>query len=186
MIINTIDILAIGIIVRGIITGRSTLFISELVKILGVVLAICISIHYYDRLGRFLSEYMFVPESIADFLAYSGISFVIIFLFFLIKDGWSLIIHIQESPKFNYWGGLAVSMMKSYLLCGVMLIAFLLVSTPFFKSSAEKSLSLRLFRKLPAAIYKVFYGGIVVKLLPKEPSNADFINLMKSYNQGQV
>jgi uncharacterized membrane protein required for colicin V production len=173
---NLVDLLMVCIVARGVYIGKKNGFVTEFFKLLGIFFATIITLHYYVRFGNFLSK-LLVPVAIQEILAYGILAVFITLLFSFIREGWLTILKVQIHDLVDYWGGLFISLIRVYLLCGLTILALIISGQQQLALNAKLSLSGQyLITSLPN-IYKTSYTGFINKFFPQEPINNKVFHL---------
>ena len=177
--VNLLDVLMLGIIVRGYYVGSKTGLIAETFRLWSVICSTFIVVHYYPFLAQFLQEKLFISEKVYEFVAFvlwMGIAFLI---FFLIREGWLLLFKVERKSVFNKWTGGILSLATSYFLCGLIFLAFVLLNNDFVRQQVDSSLSRVVWSKTSGNLYKACYGVIVRPFFPGEKLNPQVMKLIK-------
>jgi len=169
--INWVDVLMVGILTIGILTGKKSDLFSELFILIGILFATCLSLHFYTRFGEVLSKNFFIPSGYKNILGFVILAGVTIGLFYLIRGGWLVIIKMQLNATVDRWGSLIFSFTKSYFLAGIVFFALSASGNPNIQSATKNALSAFLFKKVSVSVYSGFYTGFVGILFPDEPLN---------------
>jgi uncharacterized membrane protein required for colicin V production len=172
-----IDILALGVFARGFYVGRRSGFISELLRLAGIIFSTFVILHYYFLFGSFLKERFFIPATVNDFAAFAVLMVTAIVVFFLIREGWLIVFKVEVKSAVNKWGGSILSFATSLLTCSLLLLALTLLNNSYINQHLKDSLS-RGFLKNPSVIvYKACHKMFVYPFFPDEPVNAKAIKL---------
>jgi len=173
-----VDILIMLVFVVGIHNKTKRDLVSEFFKLIGVLCATFIALHFYKRLAHIWSGVSVLGEY-SDFLAFSILSGSVIGFFYLVRRGWFDILKIDLNSIIDRLGGFIFSIVKSYFVGGLIFFSFLLSGHQILSTAAKKSLSYRLFKKTSINIYHVVYSGFIVNFFPKEPLNRSAYKLLK-------
>lgn len=161
----------------GFYVGRRGGFISELLRLVGIVFSTFIILHYYSVFGLFLKKQFFIPTAVNDFAAFAILTVTAIVVFFLIREGWLIVFKIEVKSAVNKWGGSILSFMTSLLMCSLLLLTLTLLDNSYINRHLKDSLS-RVFLKNPSVIvYKACHKMLVYPFFPDEPVNANALKL---------
>ncbi len=176
--LSWVDIIMPLVILRCALTGKKSGLIVESFKLAGIFFATFITLHYYNALGSLLHQNLSLHEPIKDAYAFGLLAVGVHLLFSLIREGWLTILDIDVPPFINQWGGLILSALRAYLVCGLILLGLVVVKDKSIQASAKHSLSAFVFKDTSTGIYRSFYSGWVGKFFPKEPLNEEVFKLM--------
>jgi len=168
---NWVDIVIFIVIARYLYIAKKCELIPEFFKLMGILFATFLGIHYYIGLGKFLKEFALISETFSDFIAFLIISILVIVIFILVREGWVIILKMKMHSLFDRFLGLGLLLIRCYLICGMILFSLMLIREKRVLKSAETSLSSIFFRNTSVNVYKVFYGNIVEKFFPDESIN---------------
>ena len=174
-----IDILMISIIGLGIYYGLRSNFLTEIFRLMGVSLATCVTLHYYSALAKFSKNYPIVPDGFHDIFAFCLLVFTILTIFSLFTEGWQIILELKFDPLLNKWGGFAFSLVRTYLLAGLVFLGLLVVGHPTLTKQTKESFSQVVFKNTSIGLYKSFYFGFLKPFFPNEHINEDVTNLVE-------
>ncbi len=174
---NILDILVLVVFVRGFYVGRRGGFISELLKLVGIVFSTFVILHYYSALGLFLRERFFIPAAVSDFAAFAVLTVTAMIVFFLIREGWLIVFKIEVKSAINKWGGSLLSLATSLLICSLLLLTLTLLNNSYIDQHLRDSLSRFLLKSPSVTVYKACHKMLVYPFFPEEPVNAQAVKL---------
>lgn len=174
---NILDILVLLVFVRGFYVGRRGGFISELLKLVGIVFSTFVILHYYSVLGSFVRERLFIPAGVSDFAAFTVLMVTAMIVFFLIKEGWLIVFKIEVKSAINKWGGSILSLVTSLLICSLLLLTLTLLNNGYINQHLRDSLSRFLLKSPSVTVYKACHKMLVYPFFPEEPVNVQAIKL---------
>lgn len=181
--LSWVDIIMPLVILRCALTGKKSGLIVESFKLAGIWFATFITLHYYKGLSDWLHQNLSLHESIKDAYAFGLLAICVHLLFSLIREGWLIILKIEMPPVVDQWGGLTLSLIRGYLICGLILLALTEVKDKNIQTSAKHSLSVFVFKDTSTGVYRNFYFGVIHQFFPKEPLNENVFKLM---NEGEA
>jgi len=168
------------IVIRGVYVSLKKGVIIEFIRLFGICFTVIITLHYYKRLGLFLSERVMVPDALQNFFAFILLFIVSLIGFVVITNIWSVAIKKdRELASSEVIGCVFFSLIRLYLLCALILSGVILFGNPFLKSAAMGSISANFMRNAPIKLYKFSYDRMIVKLTPSEPFNQSAVQLLK-------
>ena len=148
MYINEVDILNIIVVSRVLYIGYKTGLFNEIIKGLGVFVATVLSVHYCSRLGEILGAQLIISENRRDVYAFIFIAVISILLSFIIREGWMMILKIDTHSRLINWGGLIFSMVRAYLLCGLIVLGLMISGSELIVQRVYTSISRIFFQKV--------------------------------------
>lgn len=168
---NWVDVLIGCIILRSAFVGLRSDLIAESFKLTVVVLTTVFTLHYYTQLGSWFSEYVLVFQGHGDLVGFGIICSFILFFFYLMKEGWLILLKVKTSEFVDKWVGFAIALMGTYLICGLIIFALLLSNMTLFKGNARNSLFGFYLRNVAISVYETGYRYSISKVMRKEPFN---------------
>src|SRR3989338_2454087 len=99
--VNWVDVVFLIIILRSTYVGSQKGFFAELFNILGMGVAIVLSIHFYSRITTFLNKYLYIPFNIANLISFLAVAFLVHLLFQLTAGLIKKIVKVEVLPGFN-------------------------------------------------------------------------------------
>jgi len=176
--LNTVDVFMAVVIATIICIGRRGGIISESIKLLGIFCTIFIALHYYIRLADYLKDQFIGPDAATEFFAFSLLAILAFVAFIFISHGWVLILKIKIPAAVNRWGGLALSLARSYFTCGLLFFMLLLAQHEYATTRAQQSVSRVIFRSVAADLYKAAYATLIEDFFPEEKVNLEVFEIM--------
>lgn len=180
--INWLDLFVIIILIKICYAAIKTGFPAELFKILGVILATYLSLHYYSWLSSFVSILLgsknmpLVFLSLLFFISLAGAGFL--FFSFLSRIFFKLV-KIEAVSSLNKWGGLVLGITRGFLFAGLVIFIFVISGIGYLKKSVAASYSGKAIFKIAPATYAWVFNGIVSKLVSGEKLNQSILNVEK-------
>lgn len=178
MVFSWVDLIMPLVVLRCVLTGRKSGLIVEAFKLAGILFATFITLHYYSSFSIFLDKNLSLHESIRDVYAFGLLAVCTHLLFSLIREGWLIILKIDLPILVDQWGGLILSAVRSYLICGLIFLALLTVKDDRIQFSTKNSLSAFFLQKISLKIYHKCYFGFVHNFFPNEPVNEEAFKLI--------
>lgn len=158
----------------------------ELFKLLGTILAVYLSLHYYTGLSdglrqRFGAEK--IPLEFLDFLVFLGLSLLGYLIFVSLRLAFYRFIKMEAAPGLNRWGGLVLGLMRGFLLTGLIIFIFTISTISYLKESARSSYSGSRLSKIAPATYSVLWNKFMSKFMPQEKFNDAVLEVQESLEQ---
>lgn len=171
---NWIDILVGVLLVRIVLMGLAHGIAFELLKLLGTLSGLYLSLHYYSGAAAVMHRFGIlqkVPLPIVA-LCMFGMLFALGYVFFLLlRLGLKRFITMEVIPDVSKWGGFALSFLRSVLVISLVLYALLLVHGDYFKKSLHRSLTGPALVRVAPATYSWFWNAILSKFRGQEKIN---------------
>lgn len=117
---TVLDIILIIPLIYALYSGAKKGFVAQLGGIVAIVLGIWLAVRYSDRLGAWLG----IDQEIAYYAAFALIVIACVILIGIV--GWAVgkIFHLIGLGMLNRLGGVVLSLAKTVLILGALLIAF--------------------------------------------------------------
>jgi len=184
--LNWVDLVIIILLFRiGYIAIKNGLQV-EIFKLLGTILAIYASLHYYTITSdyvRSLINKKEVPLEFLDFLSFSVLAILSYLAFVLLRSIFYRFIKMEAVPRLNKWGGFVLGLGRAFLLAGLVVFALTVSSITYLRNSAAGSYSgRRLFNVAPAA-YSWLWNSIASKFMSGEKFNETIAEVQENFLQ---
>ena len=181
---NWADILLIIVFYRicyiGVVNGLP----SEIFKLLGIILANYVSFHYYTVFSDFISSHIDlrkVPLEFLDFLCFVIMILVAHVIFMVLRGLFARAIKLEAVPRLNKWGGLILSLVRGYLLAGLICYAMAISSIAFLKDSVKHSyIGVRMFTASPDT-YTWLWKNVASKFMVREKFNETILEVQEKF-----
>ncbi len=177
--LNWVDLVIGCIIVRGAFVGLKSDVVTEIFKLTVVLLATVFTLHYYVRLGGWFSEHILLLRKTGNLVAFGVISAFILCLFYLMKEGWFIILKVKTNEFVDKWIGFVFALIGNYLICSLILFALLLSNVIFLKGNARNSLFGFYLKDVSISVYEAGYRYCISKVMKKEPFNQSVYKVWK-------
>ncbi len=183
--INWLDVLVFLLFIRTLAIGIKRGLIVEFFKLLGVLTAIVISLHYFSRLGAFLNSKSPLPLEFADFISLLFISFLTILLFKFIRDGITVLVKTEVNPAADKWLGFILSILRSFALSSLVLIIIFSTNVAYLKASVKGSFSQGYILNIAPRFYSGCFESLIAKFFPNEQLNTAIFDLLEPKEKEQ-
>jgi len=183
---NWVDVLVIIILLRVCYTAMKTGLTVELFKLLGVILAIYLSAHYYTTLSDFAEERMnikFIPLEFLDFLCFVILAIIGYLVFFGLREAIHRSIKMQTHPSLNRWAGLALGIGRSILLSGLVIFILVISTISYLKDSVGSSYFGKRMFKIAPATYSGLWNGFMSKFMTQEKINNTILEVQAGFSK---
>lgn len=176
--LNFVDLFLAIMIVAIIRSGARKGIIAEVFKLLGISCVIFVTLHYYARFANVLRVQFFGKEASTEFLAFSILGILVFVIFILISKWWVLVLKIKFPEKIDRYGGIVLSLMRSYFACGLIFFVLILAKHEYVSPGARQSVSCHIFRYVAVDFYKATHSVLVEKFFPNERVSEDACSLI--------
>lgn len=181
--INWVDILVAAIVIRIIYIGIKRGFVVELFKLIGVLSAVFVTLHYFSSFSQLLQDNAHLPLGMANIVAYGTLWGVVVLVFKLVRDGVLVLLKIEAHSGFDKWGGMVLAAGRAVLLSSLTLLFLSAATVGYFTKNLEKSLMASRVIRVAPGIYEGLYDGVVSKFFPDEKLNT-FAFTLSDFNGG--
>ena len=168
---NWVDILVIALALRIVYVSVKTGVVAELMKTLGVLLAIFISFHYYVKLAVFTGHYVAFSSVVLEVVAFVALWLATIFVCKLSRSGILMLFSVEAISAVDKWGAVIVSAGRFFLTVGMFMFVFLLTDNPYMERMTVTSFSQKYVMSIAPKVYRKMTDGFVVKFFPREKLN---------------
>ncbi len=141
--INWVDILVAILMLRISYVAFRDGLSHEIFPFIGSILIMVLAMHYYTILGGSISRNMMnMPIELSNFLSFLVLVVVLGFLVRLLRIALDKIVKVQWHPIMEKFGGLAIGIVKAYVITGIVLMALSLMPLSYLVwSIKDKSLT---------------------------------------------
>lgn len=180
---NWVDIFFVILLIRITYVALKNGFSAELFRLLGTILAIYLSLHYYISFSDYIIGRSGTNNIPAEYLTFSAFVFLVILgyaIFLLLGRVFSRFIQMEAVPNLNKWGSLILGIIRSFLLMS--LIIFILVVAPlgYFRDSVNNSYSGKRLFKIAPSTYAWMWNSIMSKFRTQEKFNETILQVQKT------
>src|SRR3990167_12283 len=175
--INFIDIVMGLILLRCIYAGSTAGLVIEFFKLLGMLFATFITLHYFTPFGEFLNRMVFIPLNFTDVISFVTLWILVVLVFKVIRDGWMLLIKTEAQEAFNKIGGALTGIFRGGLVCGVATLMLFFAGNNYLIKSVNLSFSGVYLTHFSTAVYESTFDNFVAKFFPKEKKNFEALKI---------
>lgn len=185
--INWVDILILIILFRICYVSIETGLPLSIFKLLGITLALYLSLHYYTKLSDFLrSRILFLeslPLELIDFICFlflvaAGYLIMIIARIFVHR-----FVKMEVVSGFNRWGGFSLGLVRAVLLCGLLMYTLAVSGIGYLRQSAKDSLLGNKFFYVAPATYTWIWNALISKFSAAEDFNLNVTKLAEGFSK---
>ncbi|MCX5697314.1 MAG: CvpA family protein [Candidatus Omnitrophica bacterium] len=171
---NWVDCFIIILVIRICYVSLKRGFIVEAFKLLGTILAIYLSLHYYSFLADYLNDRFsitVIPLEFLDFLCFALLAIVGYSVFIIFREGITRLIKSEAAPQLNKWGGLVIGGMRAFLLASLLVYMLLISTLTYLNTSVHRAyFGTSIFRIAPG-VYSNLWNTLMSKFMVKEKFN---------------
>ena len=171
MIFSWFDIVIVAFLAWGYFSGKKSDFVTEIFKLIGAFFTTFIALHYFHLLGIFFGSFLFLPERFRDGFALVVLGVLIYVLFFYMAKGWFAILKVKCPLFLDKWGSIVISLLKSFILSGLVYLMFVMLLQGPFARAAKDSFSAKFLSVTSAEIYKKMFVYLVHPVFRSEEFN---------------
>ena len=184
--INWLDLFVIIILIRICYAAIKTGFPVELFKILGVILATYLSLHYYSGLTSVVS--ILIGSKNMPLVFLNLLSFIFLagagFLFFsFLRRIFFKLVKMEAVSALNKWGGFVLGITRGFLFASLVIFIFVISGIGYLKKSVTASYSGKAIFKIAPATYAWVFNGLVSKLVTGEKFNQVILDVEEDINK---
>ncbi|MDO9572299.1 MAG: CvpA family protein [Candidatus Omnitrophota bacterium] len=147
----------------------------EFFKLMGVLFATFLSLHYYTKLSDIIQSRFFyknLPLEFLDFLIFLILAGIGYSIFIILRSIFCRFMKMETVPKINKIGGLILGLTRGYFAIGLFAFMLTISSISYLNRSVESSyLGSKAFAIAPKA-YNWLWNNFISKFSPNESSNA--------------
>lgn len=183
---NWVDILIILIFLRICLVALRTGFPAEACKLLGVIVALYLSLHYFAHLSDWFMKRIpqgeeRIPLAFLDFVSFLALASVGYVLVFLIRVLFDRYIKMEAAAAFNKWGGFALGTFRAALLVSLVSFGFFVSTISYLSKSVRGSFFGAQSVSFAASTYSWIWDSVTSKFMAGEKFNAAVVEV-----QGQL
>jgi uncharacterized membrane protein required for colicin V production len=183
---NWVDIVVVILLFRiGYIAIKSGLSV-EIFKLLGTILAIYTSLHYYTIASDFIRGFISnkeIPLEFLDFLCFLVLAIFTYLVFVLLRSILYRFLRMEAAPRLNKWGGLVLGLIRGFLVIGLIVFLLVISSIGYLKNSVGNSYLGKRFFKVAPATYSWLWDSIMSKFMGGEKLNKTVLEVEDAFTQ---
>jgi uncharacterized membrane protein required for colicin V production len=177
---NWVDIFFVIVLLRACYVAVKNGFPAEFFKLLGVILATYLSLHYYINFSDYINSFTGKRNLPLEYLTF--ITFLVLvaagfLLFALLGKLVSRFIHLEAVPVLNKWGSFILAIARSFLFVSLIIFIFVISPGTYFKNSVANSYSGKRLFKIAPATYTCLWDGVMSKFMAQEKFNGSVLKV---------
>jgi uncharacterized membrane protein required for colicin V production len=177
---NWVDILFVIILLRTCYVAVKNGFPSEFFRLLGMLLAIYLSFHYYINFSDYINSFFIkknLPPEHLTFITFAVLVVVGYLIFALLGRIVSRFIHLEAVPALNRWGSLILAIARSFLTVSLVIFIFVIAPGSYLKNSVANSYSGKRLFKIAPATYAWLWDSVMSKFRAEEKFNGSVLKV---------
>lgn len=179
---NWIDILAIILLIRiGCVALKNGFFV-ELLKLLGSILAVYLSLHYYTIFSNNIGSRIGIEKKPTELITVSAFILLAILgylVFMLLRALFSRFIQMEAVPTLHKWGGFILGIFRGIILLSLLIFVFVISPFNYLTHSVQNAYFGKFFFKIAPVAYSRLWNGITSKFMAQEKFNPAVLEAQK-------
>ncbi len=165
---NWVDILLILLLIKTVYSGARAGMSAELFRVIGTIISIVVSLHYYNEIAVVLNNYIKAPAWLLEVVVLTAIIILSSIIFRYVVILLLKILNIQFIQHVEKIGGALLGLARGFLAGGLLLIVLSLLPAEYLATSiSEKSLLAPYFIASSEKTY-AFSISLIPSQKPKE------------------
>ncbi len=184
--INWVDVAMLVLLIRIVFIGVKTGFVIELFKLLGVLSAVFIGLHYYALLAAIIAQKTNWSLESWEFVIFVLLTLGVAVLVKFLREGFLAIFKFETAHAgVNQWGAGILSVLRALLLASLVMYALLLTRAECLQRQTLMSVSQKLVLKAAPKTYSFLFHRWIGKIYTQERFNADVFNVISRNSVGR-
>jgi len=180
---NWVDIVIATVMIRALYAGFKRGFISEVLHLLAVIVAIFIVFHYTPVCMQFLENSIFFKPHIARSVTFIFLWALVALASKFIRGAIFLLFKVEAKTFLDKFGGIVVSAARGLLVCSLMLWFLFAVGNEYITRTINSSYISPRVVNLAPDVYRGIFNTVVAKYFPNEHMKQDFSSSMEKSSQ---
>ena len=173
---NWVDLVLIAVFFAIVYDGQKSDLVTEILKVVGIILATFVTLHYYTQLSVLLHGKVFVVQEYKELFAYALLIGLMMLMITMIRGGWLILLGIEISPWLEKWGRIITASIRAYLLVGLLFLAFFVSNHTVAMNSARNCFLAKYAENISLDVYQGMFRSLS-RFFPEETINADALIL---------
>jgi len=179
---NWLDIFVIILLLRiGYIAIKTGLPL-ELFKLLGTIVSVYLSLHYYSVWADFLKArpaLKNIPLELLSFVSFIALVILGHAIFILLRSLFLRFLKLEAVANLNKWGGLLLGIARGILLASLIMFILVISNLGYPKNSVKNSYSGKYLLRVAPATYSTIWNNLASKFMTGEKFNEAIIEVQK-------
>ncbi|MFH0754542.1 MAG: CvpA family protein [Candidatus Omnitrophota bacterium] len=173
---NWVDVLTGVILIRIVYISAKTGFVTEFMKMLGVLLSVFFAFHFYVKLAAILAKSTNMDVGSLEMLSFGVIWMFMHLACVLLRNGLLLVFTVETLSLVDRWGAAAASLVRFFLTVSMVMFMFLVTDIPYLEKMTFGSFSQKYVLNVAPKVYDRMMGVVVVKFFPDQRKNPAVAN----------
>ncbi len=156
--LNWVDFFCLLILARVLYVSTKFGFVNEFFKLLGVFFSLTLSVQFTPEVAGFISSRTPLPQKSGETFVFLIIAVLVLFIFRLIRAGFSLIFRVETISFLNKSGSFILGLSRAILASCLLITFFSLSSIDYFRVSSSESYFYPYLINISRHAYNGFYG----------------------------
>lgn len=154
--INWVDVLVVILMIRISYVAFQEGLSHEILPLIGSIIIIIIDLHYYEKIGLFISQNLVIlPIELANFLSFLILAVIIGLAFKLLAGIFNKVIKVAWHPLIEIFGGVIFGVIRASIVASLILMIIALLPLPYLQRSVrDRSVTGMFFLKIGPSIYE--------------------------------
>ena len=154
--INWVDVLVVILMIRISYVAFQEGLSHEILPLIGSIIIIIIDLHYYEKIGLFISQNLAIlPIELANFLSFLILTIIIGLAFKLLAGILNKVIKVAWHPLIEIFGGVIFGVIRASIVASLILMIIALLPLPYLQWSVrDRSVTGMFFLKIGPSIYE--------------------------------
>jgi uncharacterized membrane protein required for colicin V production len=161
--------------IRALYVGLKRGFISEVLNLLAVILAIFVIFHYTPVCAQFLENKILFKSQIAKTVTFISLWAVIALIAKFVRGAIFLLFKVEAKSFLDKAGGIIVSVIRGALVCSLVLWLFLVTGSDYMTRTVNKAYTSPRIVNLAPDVYRGIFNIVVSRYFPKEQMKHSFV-----------
>ncbi len=185
--INWVDVAMLVLFIRVVFIGVKTGFVTELFKLLGILSAIFVGMHYYSSLTDFLIQRTGWSVNWLAFLIFVILVSIVVVAITFFREGFFILFKFETTHAgLNQWGGGVLSVIRAVFLASLILYGILLSNVQVLQKQTFTSVSHKIVLKVAPNTYAFIFNNFLGKIFAKEKFNDQVFIVVSQNGSGVV
>jgi uncharacterized membrane protein required for colicin V production len=184
--VNWVDIFFVIILFRTSYVSVNTGLPIEVFKILGTIVAIYLSLHYYSSLASIIHKFIgldTISVGVSNFISFAALAIFGYMVFLILRNFFSRLVNMEAVTGLNKWIGLALGIARGFLLSSLLIFMFVISGSDYFKASIKDSYSGKFVFKIAPTAYSLIWNSAASKFITWEKANSNVAEAKKDLYQ---
>lgn len=182
--VNWIDIFILILVIRVCYVAAKSGFVLELFKLLGTVITLYLSMHYYLFVSSLLVKYIPAQEVYIKLINCANFVNLVIIGFFAFKLGrvlFNRLLKVEAVSTLNKWGSLFLGIARSILLASIIMYMLVISNSSYLNKSVKTSYMARRIFVVAPDTYIWLWETIASKFSTTEKYNSAVASIKEDF-----